>query len=37
LPLLASRPKSYSLKEIYLNPLEPEQAAERLRAIDPGP
>ena len=35
LPLLASRPKSYNLKEIYLNPLEPELAAERLRA-DPG-
>jgi UDPglucose--hexose-1-phosphate uridylyltransferase len=36
LPLLASRPKSYNLKEIYLNPLEPELAAERLRAADPG-
>jgi UDPglucose--hexose-1-phosphate uridylyltransferase len=36
LPLLASKPKSYKLKEIYQNPLEPEQAAERLRAADPG-
>ncbi len=35
MPLLASRPKSYNLKEIYLNPLEPELAAERLRAADP--
>ncbi len=36
LPIVESRSKSYSLKEVYFNPLEPEAAAERLRSLDPG-
>jgi UDPglucose--hexose-1-phosphate uridylyltransferase len=36
LPIVESRSKSYSIKEVYFNPLEPEVAAERLRALDPG-
>ena len=35
LPLVPASGKSYKLKEIYLNPLEPEVAAERLRLADP--
>ncbi len=35
LPLVPASGKSYKLKEIYLNPLEPEMAAERLRQADP--
>jgi hypothetical protein len=31
------RSKSYSIKEVYFNPLEPEAAAEKLRSLDPGP
>lgn len=36
LPIVESRGKSYSIKEVYFNPLEPEAAAERLKALDPG-
>jgi UDPglucose--hexose-1-phosphate uridylyltransferase len=36
LPIVESRSKSYSIKEVYFNPLEPELAAEQLRALDPG-
>ena len=36
LPILESRGKSYSLKEVYFNGTQPEQAAERLRQLDPG-
>jgi len=36
LPIVESRSKSYSIKEVYFNPLEPEAAAEQLRALDPG-
>jgi UDPglucose--hexose-1-phosphate uridylyltransferase len=36
LPIVELRSKSYSIKEIYFNPLLPEQAAERLRSLDPG-
>jgi len=36
LPIVESRSKSYSIKEVYFNPLEPEIAAEQLRALDPG-
>jgi UDPglucose--hexose-1-phosphate uridylyltransferase len=35
LPIVESRSKSYSIKEVYFNPLEPEAAAEQLRAFDP--
>ncbi len=35
LPIMAARSKSYSLKEVYFNGTFPEQAAERLRQIDP--
>jgi UDPglucose--hexose-1-phosphate uridylyltransferase len=35
LPIMATRSKSYSLKEVYFNGTFPEQAAERLRQIDP--
>jgi UDPglucose--hexose-1-phosphate uridylyltransferase len=34
LPIVERRSKSYSIKEVYFNPLLPEQAAERLRQID---
>ena len=33
LPVLASRSKSYSLKEVYYNPLPPETAAKQLRGL----
>ncbi len=33
LPVLASKSKSYSLKEVYYNPLLPEEAARELRAL----
>jgi UDPglucose--hexose-1-phosphate uridylyltransferase len=36
LPIVEKGSKSYNLKEVYFNPLEPEIAAERLRAMDPG-
>lgn len=35
LPIVKSRSKSYSLKEVYFNPLMPELAAEELRQLDP--
>lgn len=37
LPIVERRSKSYSIKEVYFNPLEPEIAAEKLRALDPNP
>ena len=37
LPIVESRIKSYSIKEVYFNGLLPEQAAERLRLLDPKP
>jgi hypothetical protein len=30
-----TRSKSYSIKEVYFNGLLPEEAAERLRQLDP--
>jgi len=36
LPVLEIRSKSYSIKEVYFNAVLPEQAAERLRQLDPG-
>jgi len=36
LPIVEERSKSYSIKEVYFNASFPEQAAERLRQIDPG-
>ena len=35
LPIVETRSKSYSIKEVYFNALLPEQAAERLRQLDP--
>jgi hypothetical protein len=35
LPILEQRSKSYSIKEVYFNSLLPEQAADRLRQLDP--
>jgi len=35
MPILETRSKSYSIKEVYFNSLFPEQAAEQLRAVDP--
>ncbi len=35
LPIVQQRNKSYSIKETYSNGMLPEQAAERLRQIDP--
>jgi UDPglucose--hexose-1-phosphate uridylyltransferase len=35
LPIVEKRSKSYSIKEVYFNGVLPEQAAERLRALDP--
>ena len=35
LPIVEQRSKSYSIKEIYFNALLPEQAAEKLRQLDP--
>jgi len=35
LPIMEKRSKSYSIKEVYFNAELPEQAAERLRAMDP--
>ena len=31
LPILASKPKSYTFKEVYYSPVSPETAARRLR------
>ncbi len=36
LPIVQTRSKSYSIKEVYFNDLLPEQAAERLRQMDTG-
>jgi UDPglucose--hexose-1-phosphate uridylyltransferase len=36
LPIVETRSKSYSIKEVYFNTLMPEDAAERLGQIDPG-
>jgi len=36
LPIVEQRSKSYSIKEIYFNGTLPEEAAERLRQLDPG-
>ena len=35
LPIVEVRSKSYSIKEVYFNAQLPEQAAERLRQLDP--
>jgi UDPglucose--hexose-1-phosphate uridylyltransferase len=35
LPIVEARSKSYSIKEVYFNTLLPEEAAERLRQVDP--
>jgi UDPglucose--hexose-1-phosphate uridylyltransferase len=35
LPIVAQQSKSYSIKEVYFNTLLPEEAAERLRHVDP--
>jgi UDPglucose--hexose-1-phosphate uridylyltransferase len=37
LPIVEVRSKSYSIKEVYFNAQFPEQAAERLRQLDPSP
>ena len=34
LPIVETRSKSYSIKEVYYNALMPEEAAERLRKLD---
>ena len=34
LPIIHAGSKSYSIKEVYFNPLHPEQAAARLREMD---
>lgn len=36
LPVVPSKSRSYSLKEVYYNSLPPEQAAEELRQLDVG-
>ena len=36
LPIVETKSKSYSIKEIYFNGTLPEEAAERLRQLDPG-
>ncbi|MGA8222760.1 MAG: galactose-1-phosphate uridylyltransferase [Candidatus Acidiferrales bacterium] len=36
LPIVEVRSKSYSIKEVYFNGTLPEEAAERLRQVDPG-
>ena len=37
MPILPAGRRSYALKEVYFNQMFPEQAAERLRALDPNP
>jgi UDPglucose--hexose-1-phosphate uridylyltransferase len=37
LPIVETRSKSYSIKEVYFNTMLPEQAADRLRRLDPNP
>jgi UDPglucose--hexose-1-phosphate uridylyltransferase len=34
LPIIETRSKSYSIKEVYFNAMMPEQAAETLRSLD---
>jgi UDPglucose--hexose-1-phosphate uridylyltransferase len=34
MPIIETRSKSYSIKEVYFNALMPEQAAETLRSLD---
>jgi UDPglucose--hexose-1-phosphate uridylyltransferase len=36
LPIVKPQSKSYSIKEVYFNGTLPEEAAERLRQLDPG-
>ncbi|MGH9712049.1 MAG: galactose-1-phosphate uridylyltransferase [Candidatus Acidiferrales bacterium] len=36
LPIVEAKSKSYSIKEVYFNGTLPEDAAEKLRQIDPG-
>jgi UDPglucose--hexose-1-phosphate uridylyltransferase len=36
LPIVETKSKSYSIKEVYFNGTLPEEAAEKLRQIDPG-
>jgi UDPglucose--hexose-1-phosphate uridylyltransferase len=36
LPIVQPQSKSYSIKEVYFNGTLPEEAAERLRQLDPG-
>lgn len=36
LPIIEARSKSYSIKEVYFNGTLPEQAAEKLRQLEPG-
>jgi UDPglucose--hexose-1-phosphate uridylyltransferase len=36
LPIVEARSKSYSIKEVYFNGTVPEEAALRLRELDPG-
>jgi UDPglucose--hexose-1-phosphate uridylyltransferase len=35
LPIVQTRSKSYSIKEVYFNSVLPEEAAEHLRSLDP--
>jgi UDPglucose--hexose-1-phosphate uridylyltransferase len=35
LPIVEERSKSYSIKEVYFNPVLPEDAAQYLRTLDP--
>ncbi len=35
MPIVETRSKSYSIKEVYYNAILPEEAAERLRKLDP--
>ena len=37
LPIVEARSKSYSIKEVYFNAVLPEEAAARLRKLDPIP
>jgi UDPglucose--hexose-1-phosphate uridylyltransferase len=37
LPIVETRSKSYSIKEVYFNTMLPEEAAEKLRRLDPNP
>jgi galactose-1-phosphate uridylyltransferase len=37
LPIVETRSKSYSIKEVYFNTMLPEQAAETLRRLNSTP